>query len=60
MKVGDLVRLKTDEWDAKLYNHLPATGIIVWKHPRNDLYIRLLGMQVEVLTRYYEVISESR
>ena len=57
MKVGDLVRLK-DNADGR-YNNLPATGVIVWKHPYNDFYVRLLGFRAEVLTKYYEVISES-
>ena len=60
MKVGDLVRFKKDEYDHTLYDRHPMTGIVVWKHPRNDIYIRLLSMRVEVLTKYYEVISESR
>ena len=62
VKVGDLVRLK-DEYERAVYVarfQLPLTGLVVWKHPRNDVYIRLLNMRVEVLTKYYEVISESR
>ncbi len=62
MKVGDFVKLK-DCYDAFLYNNLPVTGIVVWSHPRNDFpheYIKLHNLQVEVLTKYYEVVSESR
>ena len=62
MKVGDLVKLKNSyqgSLKAGLHN-LPNVGIIDWVHPNNTHYIRLHSMQVEVLTKYYEVISESR
>ena len=61
MKVGDLVKLK-DNYQASLkagLHNLPAVGIIDWVHPNNSFYARLHNMQVEVLTKYYEVINES-
>jgi hypothetical protein len=61
MKVGDLVRLKGcfQNGHGRWRRSMPLTGLVVWTHP-NCLYLRLHNMQVEILNKYYEVLSASR